>query len=139
MRNLCRDLCKNHKYPKEDVTIRNIKCWELKGFIFCKNCDIYISKEKYLHEIRCRCCNGKLKIKPRNTRKRRGPRIIDYANRFCIECGTNKTYEHIVNGKFYPRWRKFLDGYSCYSCHNTRMYKIKKLREKELLVIYNNK
>jgi hypothetical protein len=137
MRNICRDLCKNHKYPKEDITTRNIKCWELKGFIFCTNCDIYLSRDKYLHEIRCRCCNGKLKIKPGNIRKRRGPRIIDYSKRYCIECGSTTTYVHInKEGKSSIRWYKFLDGYSCYSCHTKRTYKIKKLREKEL-VIYN--
>ena len=132
----CHDLCKTHVYPKEDVTLRHIKLWELKGFIFCKNCEFYLERDKYIHEVRCRCCNGVIKIKPRNTRKRKGPRIIDYSKRFCLECGSNKTYMHEVNGKLYPRWRKFLNGYACYSCHNKRMFKINKLRKKEL-VIYN--
>jgi hypothetical protein len=132
----CHELCKyNIKYPDADVTRKILKLWDVKGFVWCKNCDILLNRDKYIHEVRCRCCNGKLKLVPRNRRRRRGPRFIDYASRFCLECGSNTTYIANVRGKLRPRWYRFLDGWSCYGCHHKRHYAIKKLEKAEELLI----
>ena len=136
MHGICKERCKNNlEYPVKDVIYKRMKLWEQKGFIRCTNCEIYISKEKYLHEVRCRCCNGVFRLKPKVI-KRKGPRIIDYSKRYCIECGSTTTYISKQNGKPRPRWYKFLDGFSCANCSGKRIYAIRKLREKEM-VIYN--
>jgi len=142
MQSSCKERCKNNlAYPIDDVITKLPRLWELKGFIHCGNCQIYVSREKYIHEIRCRCCNRKYQLKPRNTRKRRTitgeKQLVDQSNRFCLECGTKSTYIQFTEGRTPNyRWYKYLDGHLCNNCNAKRLYAIRRqMRVQEVMPI----
>ena len=150
MHGTCFERCRNNLvYPIGDVTFKLPKLWELKGFIHCRNCNIYVSRSIYLKEIRCRCCNSKYKLKPRNTRKRRtltGEKtILDKSNRFCLECRSLTTYIAMSStGNPNHKWYKVEGGgFICNNCYSRRRWAIKQQQKNQIqtpikLLVYNH-
>lgn len=82
----CKQYCIHKYYP--DGIPHITKLWDKRGFILCRTCGILVSREKYIHQVRCRCCNTQFSIRPRLASKRKRSENIEHKDMIFVPIPT---------------------------------------------------
>lgn len=71
---LCKDKCQNLPDIIDEPYIR--------GYVRCSHCEKYMNKNMLIDNRLCFCCNGLIRIKPRNIARNKHHRMLAEMRRY---------------------------------------------------------